>query len=331
MLHRHRRPRRPVSRTLSLREAATLHQLTLEAENRTLNARMRYRLLIERFTEYMDDDKSLSLSALTIENARGFIRWLRVRPSVDKLTGATRKLSAMSVREYASALKSFANFCVREELLPVDPLARLSLPTAVSRVVDPFTQDEVRAMLLAIESGPFAQRNRAIIYMLLSTGMRASELCALKVSDVDLSGKRAKLLGKGSKERYAYFDRPTQRQLALTNTNHHIVGVNTMVHSANGVTHVPLFTTKSGRPFTYRALYGLVHDWGEVAGIQDAHPHRFRHTFAVAFLRAHPGALFHLQQLLGHTQLEMTRRYAKLAETETPLDGPSPLEQMGIR
>ena len=56
----------------------------------------------------------------------------------------------------------------------------------------------------------------------------------------------------------------------------------------------------------------------------------FRHTFAVRYLIAHPGSVVHLKELLGHSNLEMTLRYARLAETETRLPGPSPVDQLGL-
>lgn len=73
--------------------------------------------------------------------------------------------------------------------------------------------------------------------------------------------------------------------------------------------------TVHGQPFDRTALLALLHDLGVKAGVPDCHPHRFRHTFAINFLR-NGGNVYELQMALGHTTLEMVRTYLALAETD---------------
>ena len=84
---------------------------------------------------------------------------------------------------------------------------------------------------------------------------------------------------------------------------------------AEAKTSAPLFATKDGRPLTRVALLELVSDLGAKAGVVDTHPHRFRHTFAINFLR-NGGNVYELQMALGHSSLDMVKRYLSLAQTD---------------
>src|SRR4029434_1084505 len=85
-----------------------------------------------------------------------------------------------------------------------------------------------------------------------------------------------------------------------------------------------------GKPLHGENIYNLVIRWGRLAGIPGPTVHRFRHTFAVSHLTPHPADLYHRQVLLGHESLEMVRRYAKIAEGERSLPGPSPVQLFGL-
>jgi site-specific recombinase XerD len=296
-----------------------LHQLALEAENKSENTRYFYRLALDRYSQFLKVTGNLTgheptIAVLSTPNVRAFAVWLRAQRSENRLTGGSRPVGAKTVREYVSALKSFAHWLVAEELLDVDPLARVQLPKAPEPLIQPFSAADCQAMLLVIDGGLLAERNRALLYLLADTGLRASEVCNLTRANLDLSGV-VRVLGKGQKWRQLSFARTTGRVLARY-----------LVQRGNMAASDRIFLTREGEPLRRQQLYKLVHEWGIAAGIPAAHPHRFRHAYAIAFLRAHPGALLHLQQNLGHSSLEMTRRYARLAETEAPLDGPSPAQ-----
>jgi site-specific recombinase XerD len=94
-----------------------------------------------------------------------------------------------------------------------------------------------------------------------------------------------------------------------------------------------VFLWRYAQPMTRSQLLKIIARLGHTAGIADevrCSPHTLRHTFATEDLKAHPGALYHLQTLLGHTTLEMTREYAKLAEVDVQLEGSSVVERLGL-
>jgi integrase/recombinase XerD len=155
---------------------------------------------------------------------------------------------------------------------------------------------------------PTADRDRAIILVLFDTGLRASELCAITIGDVNIDRSNIKVVGKGSKERVVFFGRRTAKALWRY----------LVLQLASSKPDDTLFSV--GNPDDFRSmsrcvLRTLLKRIGERAGVPNVYPHRFRHTFAINYLR-NGGDLFTLQELLGHSNLEMVRRYARIAQID---------------
>lgn len=305
--------------------AVELHQLTLEVGNRQDSTRYWYRLVLGRFQDYLHTqlpaDTPLTLTHLTLEHARSFLLYVRDMKTIAPLSGAERGHGPSTIARHVRALKSFATFLVDEELLTADPLRKLRPPKVTVPLIGTFTPAHIDAMVRIIERQHQRTRNLAILCVLLDTGARADELCRLQRADVDLRERTARILGKGSKWRVLHFGPATVRALTY------------YLAERGQDERSELFLGYRGRPMNRGSLYKLVTDWGERAGISEqvrCSPHTFRHTMACCFLRAHPGALLHLQALLGHSDLNMVRRYARLAETDLHLDGPTPVDQLGL-
>jgi site-specific recombinase XerD len=132
-------------------------------------------------------------------------RHSRVRPD--------RQISPATVRAHARAIKRFYNWCHQEDLLANNPAARLQLPKLPQATPRGATLTDIRRMLAIADV-----RDRAILMLLLDTGCRAAELCALHIQDIDLHAGAAQVIGKGSKERTVYLVRPTQCALAACQT-----------------------------------------------------------------------------------------------------------------
>ncbi|MDK1082365.1 MAG: tyrosine-type recombinase/integrase [Anaerolineae bacterium] len=158
---------------------------------------------------------------------------------------------------------------------------------------------------------PTANRDQAIILVLLDTGLRASELCALKIGDIDIKrGKvdiRHSLVGgaKGGKGRVVFLGKTARRALWRYQVER---------EDADDF-NAPLFTVKRGRNFSPDTLRHLVKSIARRAGVKYAYPHKFRHTFSITYLRS-CGDVFTLQALLGHSSLDMVRYYAQVAQID---------------
>ncbi len=146
---------------------------------------------------------------------------------------------------------------------------------------------------------------REAVIVAMDNVLRASELCGLAAKDVDFKNSRVWVMGKGKKERFLPIS-PDTRAVIWKYLNK---------ERGDEPTSSPLFAMMDGRPMTRVALLQLLRRLGERAGVRDVHPHRFRHSFAIQFLR-NGGDVYALQAALGHTTLEMVRRYLQLAQTD---------------
>lgn len=214
----------------------------------------------------------------------------------------TQAVSPSTIKTYHGHLRTLFTWLVDERVLAESPMDRIRNPIARPDQVQPYTRDEIMALIGAAKRTKEPSRDEAICLFLLDTGVRASELIHLTLADLDIVGRRARVVGKGDKARNVSF----QGRVARALWQH--------LRRANPEEHGPVFQGQRG-PLTRSGLLQLVERWGAVAGVVDAHPHRFRHTFAIEFLRG-GGDQFTLMQILGHTHLQMTQRYVALAQAD---------------
>ncbi|HEY9077423.1 MAG TPA: tyrosine-type recombinase/integrase [Anaerolineaceae bacterium] len=251
------------------------------------------------------------LRQVDIDDLRRFMASIQENP----------RLSRTSVFNVWKALRAFYKWTSSEGLSD-RPDKLLTKPHFAYREIQPLSETEIKALHKAIdrtapskgERQPFtmprstAYRDRAITMLLLDTGIRASELCRLTVKDLDLqSGSitvRPHLSGIKSRPRVIPIGNITKkalwRYLATRNTEYR---------------GDELFFSREGHPLDRDSLRKLLVRLGDRASVLNVHPHRFRHTFAIQYLR-NGGDVFTLQRILGHTTLSMVQHYLALADTD---------------
>jgi len=220
---------------------------------------------------------------------------------------AERALAPASIARKLAALRAFYAYLVRIDILPTHPLRRVGTPKLPYRLPHYLSVDETVALLGAPDAGtPQGQRDRAILELLYSTGLRVSELVSLDVGDVDWGQREARVWGKGDKERIVIIGRPALRVLRtyLQEARPHLAGERTTP---------ALFLNRRGGRLSDRSVRTLVSEYARVAGIeQEVTPHTLRHTFATHLLEG--GAdLRIVQELLGHSRLTTTQRYTHVS------------------
>jgi integrase/recombinase XerD len=221
-----------------------------------------------------------------------------------------RPMRPVSARFYFAYLSSFFNFAVTEEQsLTSSPMVGLAAPSAKADQIKPFTDEQTYALLAAACRSHHPKRDEAIVLFLLDTGARASELCQLRVGDVDMDGRRCTVLGKGNKRRTLHFGRRTRKALWAYQKAEPRDDDAALFLSDRGA--------GDGTAFTRSGLLQLIRRLGKAANIEACRcsPHTFRHTFSVSFLR-NGGNVFTLKELLGHTTLTMVQRYVALAQAD---------------
>lgn len=203
--------------------------------------------------------------------------------------------------------------------------------------IEPYTMTEVQAMLEAsgytrawrTKTGrtvrtqrPTALRDRAIIFTLVDAGIRASELCDLRVEDYDREkGKLFVRKGKGNKGRFAYVG--STARLAIWKY---------LASRTERTAKQPLFATANMTHLGRTELRHMIQGCAARAGLKGATVHRFRHTFAITFLR-NKGNVLELKELLGHEKMETIQIYAKLAQIDlqTAQSYASPADNWDLR
>lgn len=267
-----------------------------------------YELAHRRLVAYLGEERTIE--SVTTDDLRRFLNAMRTE----------HNLSDKSVINLWIALSSLWSWAEKELKIP-HAVRGIARPRWNPPAIDPFTRTEIAALLAACDhlahwttrTGKSAApgqrssnlRDRAIILTLLDSGLRASELTALLVRDLDEKTGRLHIRhGKGDKARYLFLGDSSRRAIWK------------YMASRRGIRpSEPLFITRSATAMDTDNLRHMLERCGDRAGIENVHPHRFRHTFAITFLR-NGGSVLELQAMLGHSTLETVKIYARLAQID---------------
>ncbi|HLI43544.1 MAG TPA: site-specific tyrosine recombinase [Acidimicrobiales bacterium] len=212
-----------------------------------------------------------------------------------------------------SAIRGLHRFCEDERGGPRDPSFGVGRPRLASAIPKALSEAEVEAVLAApTGNGPQGRRDRAILELMYATGMRISELCGLRLADTDLERGLALVLGKGSKERIVPFGVPARRALAewLAPAGRPAMAPERWARRAD---EEALFITARGRRMSRQAVWVVVHNAAERAGLAGkVTPHVLRHSCATHLLE-HGADIRVVQELLGHAAITTTQVYTRVS------------------
>jgi site-specific recombinase XerD len=185
-------------------------------------------------------------------------------------------------------------------------MRRLKLPKLPTTFPEPLGEEEIQRVLTASLDGTHERlRNFAIMMLLLDTGIRLDELVNLRISRVDFAIGEMTILGKGRKERKVPIGTQVKKALIDYLTKERLDEVNPQDEDR-------LFLNADGYHITHDTVEKLFQRIKKAAGSSKLHPHACHHTFSVRYL-INGGDAFSLQKILGHTSLEMTRKFVNLA------------------
>lgn len=217
-----------------------------------------------------------------------------------------------SIGRKLSALKSFFRFLLREGVIERDPTLHFASPKKDKPLPIYLPVDDMFRLLDAPPvDTPAGARDRAILEVLYSCGLRVSELVHLNWEDIDTNLEVVRVRGKGNKERIVPIGRKALEALERYRAQLPVFAVTKRHHpSADlGAATAPVFLNRRGGRLTTRSIARLVAHYAKAAGIAlKTSPHALRHTFATHLLDA--GAdLRAIQELLGHASLSTTQKY----------------------
>ncbi len=292
----------------TLSDASAAYRICAKAEGKSPRTIGWISDAVRYFSEYLGGD--VDLEKITSNELRGFISACQQKKTFSNhrfTRPQTKMLSPASVASYTRAIKTFFSFLEREELLHTNPVRKVRIPKIPKKIMPCFSESDLERLLAAPDKKT-TQGYRDYVFMLtlLDTGVRVSELCGLKLEDVDLSNGYLRVMGKGAKERYV----PVGMKLSKALLKYR------MTCRPNDSGYDNFFLTKDGRPLVKRRVQSLIREYGSKMNITTrCSPHTFRSSSAVLYIR-NQGDPFSLQKRLGHSSLTMTRHYCELADND---------------
>lgn len=289
---------------LKLSQALQGFFLTAQARKLSPHTITDYNNTLTKFQDFLEQD--YAMQEITVQHIESFL-------------AGQEHLSKKTTLNYYIGLSALWTWAQREKVVTEHVVRAVPPPKPEYREVVPYSEEEVRAMLNSLQRSrvyrrpgkrpsdhaiPYADRNRAIILLLLDTGIRAEELCAIRIHQFDRRNQRIKVFGKGAKERFVSISARTHQALWRY-----------LATRAEATEGDPLFVVESGRPFKRRRLLQLLQRIGERAGVTGVTVHRFRHCMAIQYLR-NGGDPYTLQRMLGHSTLDMVKRYLGIVQAD---------------
>jgi integrase/recombinase XerC len=220
-------------------------------------------------------------------------------------------LAARSIQRRLSALRTFFEFLMREGASMRNPAVDVRAPKQKKRLPATLDADQMGRLLAFRTDDTLSARDKAVMELFYSSGLRLTELVSLDVTSIDLKDRTVRVIGKGAKSRILPIGRHAiaarQRWLA----ERAVLFARTAA-GAHPVHPGPVFVGRSGRRLSARAVQLRVDLWARRQGLGvHVHPHMFRHSFATHLLES-SGNLRGVQELLGHADIATTQVYTHL-------------------
>jgi site-specific recombinase XerD len=295
----------------NLVRAFCIHLEAVQSEGAALQTIRLYEGRHKQFLSYLLSHQyapPFSMELLNASNIRRAAIWIR-----EHSTGS--RGGEHAARALISTLKTSSAWLTDEGYIDVDLVSRVKRPrvSVVSRM--PFSQPEVRGLVLAALGTRQTNRDVALIHLLLDTGMRVGGLCSVFLEDISLRDHRLELRLKGGRRHVLYFGSSDRRDGGRT-----VRALKAyLAERADIVARHPnrdqgyLFVGFDGWPLKPGGVRGILSRLAADSQVKHVFPHRFRHTFATWYLVRHPGDETGLRGILGHLSDDMYRVYAHLA------------------
>ena len=252
-----------------------------------------YRSDLAQMLAFVQKEKGTDASALDVDH-------LLLRRYLSQLSKSTMR---SSIGRKLAAIRSFFRFLLRRGMINKNPAELIATPKKEQRLPFHLDIDQTTSLMEAPDaSQKHAVRDRAILELLYSSGLRVSELTGLNIGEIDLSGGMVRVMGKGGKERIVPVGSRATEALQVY-----------LEHRADAVSKGALFLNTRGGRINRRSVARIVDTHVlKIAAFKRISPHTLRHTFATHMLEG--GAdLRAIQELLGHASLSTTQKYTHVS------------------
>ena len=275
--------------------------------------------ILKKYKQYLQLEKSLSPNTVhaylaDVNKLFQFLAEEKIHPydatleNLETFSGSLRDvgIQARSQARILSGIRSFYHYLIMEDFLEADPSELLESPQIGLHLPEVLTIEEIDTLIGSIDlSSNEGQRNRTILETLYSCGLRVSELCQLKISDLYLDEGFIKVEGKGSKQRLVPISPRAIQELRLYFIDRNLTTIKPGFEDF-------VFISKRGKNISRIMVFHIIKELADAIGLQkNISPHTFRHSFATHLLEG--GAnLRAIQCMLGHESIGTTEIYTHM-------------------
>lgn len=247
--------------------------------------------LFERF----QSPKNPDISAVSVSDCKAYYIHL-----------SNRNVSSVTVQTYIRALRAFLSWCYLEGYIHENIPKKFRLPKAQKKKIDILTDSEVEQLFRCLSGRDFISiRNYCIVALMIDSGLRLNEVVTIRRDKIHIAEGYAIVNGKGNKERFVPLGLNSKRAL-----------LRYCAIVPNKEKETPLFVKDTLIPIKESTVKQLFRKLKSRSGIPRLYPHLLRHTFATRYIER-GGDIYSLQSILGHTSLEMVKKYVHLIPSKT--------------
>jgi integrase/recombinase XerC len=247
---------------------------------------------LARLAGYCDSAGLERWDGLAVHHARSYVARLH-----------NQGLAGRSIQRMLSAARSFYRYLLREGMARQNPFDGMPAPKSPRRLPEALSIEQASALVATAGDSALAARDRAVLELLYSSGLRLSELVGLNVQDVDLRDATVRVKGKGGKVRIVPVGRQAREAIAAWLQ---------VRQGMAGADEPAMFVSRGGRRLSGRSVQSRMDYWARRLGLDvPVHPHMLRHSFASHLLES-SGDLRAVQELLGHANIATTQVYTHL-------------------
>ena len=270
----------------------TMLRVERNVSDHTMDA---YKRDINQYLMYLGDLDLQNLSDVKSTHVRDYIRVLN-----------DGGMAPASISRIISSIRTYYRFLSSENILNENPVLLINNPKLPKKLPDVLSEKEISLIINAIqETSQFYQRDKAIIEMLYSCGIRVTELCNLEMSNLFIDEDLIRVMGKGSKERLLPLGVRSKKYV-----NEYIKHSRNSHIKKSGSSFV--FVSRNGNQLTRAMINIILNKWTQVSGLKKSvSPHKLRHSFATHLLEGGADLRF-VQALLGHSDISTTQIYTHI-------------------
>ena len=267
-----------------------------------------YKKDIMQFIDYLNEYEEIKdFEEVETMTFRSFIAYLNSGDKENSKNNIQKSVSKRSINRKISALRTFFKYLQEKKIVKTNKVAYITMPKFEKELPNVLNKEDINKLRDAVNTEKITGiRDRLIIELLYSSGIRASELIDLNEYMVNIEEREIRFIGKGNKERITFFSENTKKWLEKY--------IEEKKRKYSNYTKDTIFTNSRGEKLTTRSLRRLIADYAKKAGLQkEVTPHVFRHTFATELLN-NGVDIRYLQELLGHSSISTTQVYTHVSK-----------------